>query len=66
MIRAERRNRRPLFPPLVVMRLLFSALVAAGGELPTDRKFGGVNLIPHLAGDKQGKPKGKKQSRPHT
>ena len=33
-----------------------TAVAVAGGELPTDRKFDGVNLIPYLTGENTGAP----------
>jgi uncharacterized sulfatase len=36
--------------------ILPTAVAAAGGELPTDRVIDGVNLLPYLAGEKNGPP----------
>ena len=39
-----------------MLRTLTTALSAAGSELPSDRKFDGVNLIPYLSGEKSDAP----------
>lgn len=42
--------------PVISLDFLPTALAAAGGDLPTDRQLDGVNLIPHLTGEKTGAP----------
>lgn len=42
--------------PVISLDFLPTALAVAGGELPTDRKLDGVNLIPYLTGEKTESP----------
>lgn len=42
--------------PVISLDFLPTAVAAAGGELPADRQFDGVNLIPFLTGEKSGAP----------
>lgn len=39
-----------------LMDLLPTAMAAAGGELPTDREYDGVDLMPFLSGKSRGQP----------
>ena len=42
--------------PVISLDFLPTAIAAAGGELPSDRKIDGTNLIPYLTGEKTGAP----------
>jgi hypothetical protein len=42
--------------PVMAFDIHATALVAAGGKLPTDRPLDGVDLMPFLLGDKSGPP----------
>jgi arylsulfatase A-like enzyme len=42
--------------PVIALDIHPTALVAAGERLPTDRALDGVNLLPHLTGEKSGLP----------
>ena len=42
--------------PVIALDILPTAAVAAGGELPADRKMDGVNLLPYLTGRKKQAP----------
>lgn len=42
--------------PVISLDLLPTALAVAGGDLPSDRKIDGVNLIPYLSGETSDAP----------
>ncbi len=42
--------------PVSSMDIFMTSVIAAGCPLPEDRIYDGVNLIPYLTGEKQGKP----------
>ena len=42
--------------PVISLDIFVTALAAAGGELPTDRVYDGVNLVPFLRGKDKGTP----------
>jgi arylsulfatase A-like enzyme len=42
--------------PVIALDFLPTAVAAAGGELPADRTFDGVDLVPYLTGQKTGEP----------
>lgn len=42
--------------PVIALDFLPTAVAAAGGELPSDRKIDGVNLLPFLTGENSGAP----------
>jgi len=42
--------------PVIALDILPTAAAAAGADLPADRKIDGVNLLPHLAGEKSTLP----------
>ncbi len=42
--------------PVVALDILPTSLAAAGVKLPADAKLDGVNLLPHLTGDKKERP----------
>lgn len=42
--------------PVSLLDVVPTAVAAAGGKLPTDRVYDGVNLLPYLSGKKSGAP----------
>jgi len=42
--------------PVIALDFMPTAVTLAGGEMPQDRVIDGVNLIPHLTGEKLGAP----------
>ena len=42
--------------PVSSTDIFVTSLINAGGSLPTDREYDGVDLIPYLAGEKEGRP----------
>ena len=42
--------------PVITLDILPTAIEVAGGELPVDRSYDGVNLLPYVQGKKKGHP----------
>jgi arylsulfatase A-like enzyme len=42
--------------PVISLDIFPTAVAAAGGQLPADRKLDGVNILPHLLGQASGPP----------
>ena len=40
--------------PVSATDIFVTSLINAGGSLPTDREYDGVDLVPYVAGDKEG------------